>query len=41
MTTWEGTMEALTLLEESDEEVTLNDIIEFQLMEEANKCTVD
>lgn len=41
MTTWERTMEALVLADEAADDVTLRDIIEFQLMEEDEKCTVE
>lgn len=42
MTTWEQTMEVLALGEElDDEEITIEDIIEFKMMEEDDKCTVE
>lgn len=43
MTTWERTMEALTLSEEcDDDDITIEDIMEVQFMdEEEKKCTAD
>ncbi len=45
MTTWDRTMEALVLVEEAEDtdedEITLDDIIEFQMMEESDRCIAD